>query len=109
MKTYNQLDAAQKEAAFNYHLNTMIEAVEIEDNPPDAKSWANHDAVVIAFTPHAQAKAETFLYGDDDSTGILPVMEPTAPKEELDKAFFLGQYENSFHNALDKAPSCAIV
>ena len=109
MKTYNQLDAAQKQAAFNYHLNTMIEAVEFENNPTDKDSWANHDAVVTAFTPKAQAKAETFLYGDDDATGILPVMQPTTPKEELDKVFFLGQYENNSHNTLDKVLSCAIV
>lgn len=111
MKTYSQLDATQKVAALNYHLNSMISVVIIEDNPAGAPSWTNHDAIIANFTPIAQARAEASLYGDDPATGILPVMDSTAPKEELDKAFFLwegilGQYENNIKTistaALDK-------
>ncbi len=92
MKTYNQLTKDQKQAAFNYHLNSLLDIPAIPDNPADAEPWTNHDEAIAKLAPTAQAFAEIALYGDDDATGILPVLAPTAPKEEIDNAFFLGQF-----------------
>lgn len=78
MKTYNQLTPDQQQAAFNYHLNSLIPAMTLLADCPKETPWQSLTEQVTAQTPTAQTQAEAAIYDYDEEAGIMMPVIPMA-------------------------------